>query len=95
MNLLKMRIVVDTIQESNISFDVNLCVGFTVINKGATSCTLHYNGGPALMTIESGTSREFPGHSGYTYFGEMQVKFQGGTAGSVEVVKSIASTEES
>ncbi len=90
-----MRIVVDTINQSNETFNLNLCVGFTVINKGATDCTLHYQGGPALMVVEKGTAREFPGHSGYTYVGEMQIKFMGSDAGEVEVIKSLASTEES
>lgn len=95
MNLLKMRIVVDTITKSNETFDLNLCVGFTVINTGGTDCTLHYQGGPALMTIEKGTAREFPGHSGYTHVGNMQIQFKATGAGMVEVIKSIASTEES
>ncbi len=95
MNLLKMQIVVDTITETNETFDLGLCVGFTVINKGQTDCSLHYQGGPALLVVEKGTAREFAGFSGYTYTGTMQLKFKGGSAGDVEVIKSLASTEES
>jgi len=95
MNLLKMKVAVDSATKNNATFDLSNCVGFTVINNGTTDCTLHYQGGAALMTVAKGTAREFPGHSGYTYFGTMQVKFVGGTKGDVEIIKSIASTEES
>nr|WP_321405879.1 hypothetical protein [uncultured Carboxylicivirga sp.] len=95
MNLLHMKVAVDTVTDNNETFELANCVGFTVINNGATDCTLHYQGGAALMTVKKGTAREFPGHSGYTYYGTMQIKFQGGAQGDVEVIKSIASTEES
>lgn len=95
MNLLKMKVVVDSASKNNDTFDVNNCVGFTVINKGASDCTLHYEGGAALMTVAKGTAREFPGHSGYTYFGTMQIKFVGSNEGDVEIIKGVASTEES
>ena len=46
------------------------------------------------MKIEKATAREFPGDSGYTYFGEMEIVFIGSDAGDVEIIKSVASTEE-
>ena len=95
MNLLKKRIVVDTITQSRETFDVNGVVSFTVINRGAVDCTIAYQGGPALMTIEKGTAREFPGDSGYAFYGIMEINFKGADTGSVEVIKSTASTEES
>lgn len=94
MNLLKKKIVVDTIMKSGETFDVDMTVSFTVINKGATDCLLSYQGGTPLMTVEKGTMREFPGDSGYTHYGIMQVRFIGLDVGHVDVVKSVVSTIE-
>jgi hypothetical protein len=89
-----MTVAVDSINDNNETFELENCVAFTVINSGDVDCTLHYQGGASLMTIKKGTSREFPGHSGYTYHGTMQIQFPGGLVGDVEVIKSIASTKE-
>ncbi len=94
MNLLRKKIVVDTITQSGETFDVDMTVSFTVINKGATNCSLSYQGGPPLMVVEKGTAREFPGDSGYTFFGTMQLNFIGSNTGNVEIIKSVASTNE-
>ncbi len=95
MQLLKKRIVVDTITQDNETFDVNMVVSFTVNNIGASDCIISYQGGARLMRVEKGTAREFPGDSGYTYYGAMQIQFLGSSSGMVEVIKSVASTEES
>ena len=46
------------------------------------------------VITEKGTAREFPGDSGYTFFGTMQLNFIGSNTGNVEIIKSVASTNE-
>ena len=54
MRLIEIKLDVDTITRTGETFDANLVVGFTVINKGASDCTLHYQGGPALLKVGKG-----------------------------------------
>ncbi len=95
MQLLRKRIVADTITKDSETFDVNNVVSFTVNNIGASDCIISYQGGPRLMMVEKGTAREFPGDSGYTYYGVMQIHFVGNSSGMVEIIKSVTTTEES
>lgn len=94
MQLLKKRAVADTITKSGETFDINNVVSFTVRNIGATDCTIGYQGGARLGRIEKGTQMEFPGDSGYTWYGVMQIDFVGSQSGMVEIFKGVASTEE-
>ena len=94
MRLIEITLDVDTITRTGETFDANLVVGFTVINKGSSDCTLHYQGGPALLKISKGQSREFNGYSGFVWSKRMQIKFIGSEVGDVEVVKAVTSTSE-
>lgn len=95
MQLLKKRAVVDTLTKTGETFDINNVVSFTVRNLGATDCVIGYQGGMRLGRIEKGTQMEFPGDSGYTWYGVMQVEFLGSSSGMVEIFKGVVSTEES
>jgi hypothetical protein len=94
MQFLLKRAVVDTITKSGETFDINNVVSFTVRNIGATDCSIGYQGGGRLGVIEKGTQMEFPGDSGYSWFGTMQINFIGGQSGMVEVFKGVSSTIE-
>ena len=94
MKLLKKRFAVDTITENGLTFDANLVVSFTIVNKGQSDCQIGYKGGAPLITVEKGTSVEMPGDSGYTWDGIWFVRFIGSSVGYVEIRKAIASTEE-
>ncbi|MCT4587285.1 MAG: hypothetical protein N4A71_05640 [Carboxylicivirga sp.] len=95
MRLLTKRLAVDTISESGETFNADLVVSFTVINKGASDCEIGYQGEAPLMRIEKGTSVEFPGDSGYTWDGEWVIRFIGSNTGNIQVRKAIARTNES
>lgn len=90
----KKKISVDTLTRSGETFNLDMVISFTVINSGDNACSLSYKGESTLMIVESGTSRAFPGDSGYSYFGDMQVTFAGKNSGMVEIIKSSSSTIE-
>jgi hypothetical protein len=94
MNFLHKKVLADILRKNGDSFSLNDVVSFTVINDGDSDALLSYRGEATLMRIPKGTARDFPGDSGYVYFGEMQIAFEGTNMGSVEVIKSVASTTE-
>lgn len=94
MNFLHKKVLADTLTKNGDSFSLTDVVSFTVINEGDFDAQLSYKGESTLMRIPKGTARDFPGDSGYVYFGEMQIAFENSNIGFVEVIKSVASTSE-
>lgn len=94
MRLFPIKLDSDTITVSGETFEIENVYGFTVINTGDVNAYLSYRGGGSLFTIAPGQQREFPGYSGAKWKGTMQIKFEGGLKGNVEVVKGLLDLSE-
>ncbi len=94
-DILKKRLAVDTLTKNNDRFNLDGVISFTAYNFGSTDCQVGYTGQGYMMTIAAGQGREFTGHAGTEFYGEMEVKFVGATTGQLEIIKSITDTTES
>lgn len=87
----KVEIVMDTMIESDQTFSLEGCVGFSVENAGNTNAFFGYDGSGKPFDLPPGETRVFQLPSGYEFHKTMSVEFKVTGTGLLKITKFVLS----